>query len=98
MATYAGIEARVRAILLRGTTLDALLQRVHIEERVALGGDAGRDHVVQHPLDDIGVLLLAGLQQQPLGQVHGGDAGAGLAAGHVRRQLEVFAEGLIHVA
>ena len=53
---------------------------------------------MQDPVDDVAVAQVAGREQQPVGEHDGGDAGAGLGVGAVRRQHEVVAERLVEVA
>src|SRR5699024_2323088 len=57
-------------------------QPIHaLEERVPFGGEARGDHVEQAPLDDVGVGLVSCPQQQAVGHLDRGHAGAGLAVG-----------------
>src|SRR5699024_12599471 len=91
----AGARARCGSDGLRGAALGALLEGVDVEERIAFSGQARGDDVEQASLDHVGVALLAGPQQQAVRGLDRGDAGAGLAVGDIRRELEVIAEGLV---
>ncbi len=75
----------------------AALQRVHVEEPLPLGGDRGGEAVVEHALDVVRVLRVAGGEQQPPAPLDAGDRGAGLVVGAVGRQLEPVAEALVGV-
>jgi len=66
----------------------AALQRVHVEEPLAPGGDRGREAVVEHALHVVRVPGVAGGEQQPPAPLEAGDGGAGLVVGAVRGQLE----------
>jgi hypothetical protein len=76
----------------------ALVQRVRVEEAGAVERRRGRDDVVERALDLVGVAHVAGCQQQPPGELHGGHAGARLRVSAIGRQLEVLAERLVGVA
>lgn len=82
---------------LRGAPLGALPERINVEEGIALGGGARGDHVEQAPLDHVDIGFFPGLQQQTVRHLDRGHAGAGLAVGDIRRQLEVLPEGFVHV-
>ena len=74
--------AAARVVLLE--VVLAALQRVDVEEPLALGGDRGREAVVEHALHVVGVLRVAGGEQQPPAPLEAGDGGAGLVVGAVR--------------
>jgi hypothetical protein len=71
------------------------MQGVGIEEGPPVVSDRRCHHVVEHPLDHVGVGTVAGGQQQPPGQHDRRDAGTGLRVRPVRRQHEILAERLV---
>jgi hypothetical protein len=75
----------------------AAVQGVRVEEGPAVLGRGRGDHVEQGPLGQVGEARIAGGEQQPPGEQHGGDTGAGLRVGAVRWQDEVVTEGLVAV-
>ena len=70
-------------------------ERVHVEEPVAGERDAGRDRVVERPLDEVGVARVAGQEEEPLVQHHERDRRAGLLVGVEGRQVVVVGEPLV---
>src|SRR5580698_5049843 len=72
----------------------ALVQRIYIEEALAVEPDAGQEAVVERALDEVGEPGLAGDEQHPPVPHDRGDRGAGLTVGAVGRQLERHAERL----
>ena len=89
-------DAPAARVVLLEVILTAL-QRVHVEEPVAGGGDRGGEAVVEHALHVVGVLRVAGGEQQPPAPVEAGDRRAGLVVRAVGRQLEPVAEPLVLV-
>ncbi len=75
----------------------AALQRVDVEEPLALGGDGGPEAVVEHALHMVRVLRVAGGEQQSPAPLEAGDGGAGFVVGTVRGQLVPVAEALVRV-
>jgi hypothetical protein len=75
----------------------AALQRVDVEEPLALGGDGRAEAVVEQALHVVRVLRVTGGEQQPPAPLEAGDGGAGLVIGTVRGQLIPVAEALVRV-
>jgi hypothetical protein len=75
----------------------AALQRVDVEEPLALGGDGSPEAVVEHAFHVVRVLRVAGGEQQPPAPLEAGDGRAGLVVGAVGGQLEPVAEALVRV-
>ena len=74
--------------------LAARLERVRVEEGLAVERDAGNQAVEERPLHHVDVLGVAVQQEQPVVPVVHADRGAGLVVGGQVRQLVVAAERL----
>ena len=73
------------------------LQRVDVEESRPVGRDRGPEAVVQHAFHQVGVLAVAGGEQQPPAPVEARDRGAGLVVGAIGRELVGVTERLTGV-